>query len=47
MLKQLEAIKHFHDVFKIDRSVFLKPDLGIERNILRYNLTKEDNEEYL
>ena len=46
MQQQLESVKHFHDVFKIDRSDFLKADLGKENNILRYNLMKEENEEY-
>ena len=47
MQKQLEAVKHFYDVFKIDRSAVLKPDLSECNVILGYNLMREENEEYL
>ena len=47
MQKHLEFVKIFHDVFKIQRSDVLKADLGTENNFLRYNLMKEENEEYL
>ena len=47
MQKQLEAVKKFHDVFKIGYSADLCSDLGENKNILRFNLMKEENEEYL
>ena len=47
MQKQLEAVKHFHDVFKISYSTDLCNDLGESKNSLRFNLMKEENEEYL
>ena len=47
MQKQLEAVKQFHDVFKISYNANLCADLGESKNILRYNLMKEENDEYL
>ena len=47
MQKQLEAVKQFHDVFKISYNGNLCADLGESKNILRYNLMKEENDEYL
>ena len=47
MQKQLDAVKEFHTAFGIGYSEIPRVDLGESKNILRYNLMKEENEEYL
>lgn len=47
MIKQLNAVKEFHTAFEIGYSEIPKSDLGESKNILRFNLMKEENEEYL
>lgn len=47
MQKQLEAVKQFHDVFKISYTANLCNDLGDNNTNLRYNLMTEENDEYL
>lgn len=47
MQKQLEAVKKFHQTYKIGYSEFAQGSLGEGKNLLRYNLMKEENEEYL
>jgi predicted HAD superfamily Cof-like phosphohydrolase len=47
MQKQLNAVKEFHTAFKIGYSQTPKHDLGENKNLLRFNLMKEENEEYL
>ena len=47
MKKKLEAVKAFHTAFKIGHREEPKADLGKEKNTLRFNLMKEENEEYL
>jgi len=47
MQKQLNAVKQFHKAFGLGVSEELKPDLGNQKNNLRFNLMKEENEEYL
>ncbi len=47
MKKQINAVKEFHTAFNIGYSENLKGHLGENKNILRYNLMKEENEEYL
>ena len=47
MQKQLSAVKDFHTAFAIGHSENPRADLGEVKNILRYNLMKEENEEYL
>ncbi|AXG75060.1 hypothetical protein DVK85_12800 [Flavobacterium arcticum] len=47
MKKQLEAVKEFHTAFGIGVSNTPKDSLGENVNLLRYNLMKEENEEYL
>jgi predicted HAD superfamily Cof-like phosphohydrolase len=47
MQKQINAVKEFHTAFKIGHSDSPKADLGEIKNTLRYNLMKEENEEYL
>ncbi|MEN2398649.1 nucleoside triphosphate pyrophosphohydrolase family protein [Flavobacterium sp. MC2016-06] len=47
MKKQLDAVTEFHTAFKIGYSQTPIADLGSTKKILRYNLMKEENEEYL
>lgn len=47
MIKQLNAVKEFHTAFEIGFSESPNSDLGESKNILRFNLMKEENEEYL
>ena len=47
MQKQINAVKAFHTAFEIGFSQFPKADLGANKNLLRFNLMKEENEEYL
>ena len=46
MKKQIEAVKEFHTAFKIGYRETQKADLGEDKNTLRFNLMKEENEEY-
>ena len=46
MQKQLDAVKEFHSAFAIGHSEKPKADLGEAKNLLRFNLMKEENEEY-
>lgn len=47
MKNKIEAVKAFHTAFKLGHSETPKADLGKEKNTLRFNLMKEENEEYL
>ena len=47
MQKQLKAVKLFHETYGLGVSEEMKADLGTLKNELRYNLMKEENEEYL
>ena len=47
MIKQLNAVKEFHTAFEIGYNESPKSDLGESKNMLRFNLMKEENEEYL
>lgn len=47
MQKQLNAVKEFHTAFGLGVSETPKGNLGEAINMLRYNLMKEENEEYL
>ena len=47
MQKQINAVKEFHVAFKIGHSEYPVADLGEDKKMLRYNLMKEENEEYL
>ena len=47
MQKQINAVKEFHTAFVIGHSEIPRADLGESKNILRYTLMKEENEEYL
>jgi predicted HAD superfamily Cof-like phosphohydrolase len=47
MQKQLNAVKIFHETYGLGVSNEMIADLGKLKNELRYNLMKEENEEYL
>lgn len=47
MQKQLDAVKQFHTAFGLGVSNEMKASLGDAKNNLRFNLMKEENEEYL
>jgi predicted HAD superfamily Cof-like phosphohydrolase len=47
MKTKIKAVQQFHDAFKIGYRTSLKADLGISKNTLRFDLMKEENEEYL
>lgn len=47
MRKQLDSVKEFHTAFKIGHSETPIANLPEDKKILRYNLMKEENEEYL
>jgi predicted HAD superfamily Cof-like phosphohydrolase len=47
MKNKIEAVKAFHKAFNLDYREIQKADLGLEKHTLRFNLMKEENEEYL
>lgn len=47
MKKQLSSVQRFHESFGLGVSEEPKADLGAQINLLRFNLMKEENEEYL
>ena len=47
MQKQIKSVTEFHTAFKIGHSDFPIADLGDAKKTLRYELMKEENEEYL
>ncbi|MCF8272773.1 MAG: nucleoside triphosphate pyrophosphohydrolase family protein [Flavobacteriaceae bacterium] len=47
MKNKIEAVKAFHTAFKLGHRETPKADLGKSKNLLRFNLMKEENEEYL
>lgn len=47
MQKQINAVKEFHTTFKLNFNEIPTADLGSNTHELRYNLMKEENEEYL
>ena len=47
MKRQLEAVAEFHTSFGLGVSHDMKADLGLNKNELRFNLMKEENEEDL
>ena len=46
MKDKILAVKEFHKAFKLDYLDKPKADLGADKNKLRFNLMKEENEEY-
>lgn len=47
MQKQINAVKEFHKAFEIGYKEEPSVHLGENKNLLRFNLMKEENEEYL
>lgn len=47
MKKQLDSVTQFHTSFKLGVGESTRASLGDNLNLLRYNLMKEENEEYL
>lgn len=47
MKKRLAAVHEFHTAFGLGIEELPKADLGEAKNLLRFNLMKEENEEYL
>lgn len=47
MKKQIDAVKQFHSAFNLGFYDAPVVNLGEEKHLLRYNLMKEENEEYL
>ena len=47
MQDKIKAVQEFHDAFKLGYSKSPIADLGPEKNMLRYKLMREENEEYL
>ena len=47
MKKQIDHVAEFHDVFQIGNEFSPKVDVGSEVYMLRYNLMREENDEYL
>ncbi|MBP9792708.1 MAG: nucleoside triphosphate pyrophosphohydrolase family protein [Flavobacterium sp.] len=47
MQKQIEAVHAFHSAFGLGINYSPTGDLGENKNLLRFNLMKEENEEYL
>ena len=47
MKKQIDHVAEFHDIFQIGNESNPKVDVGSEVYMLRYNLMREENDEYL
>ena len=47
MQKQIQSVHEFHSAFGLGINTNPTGDLGENKNLLRYNLMKEENEEYL
>lgn len=47
MKDKIEAVKAFHKAFKLSYRETPQADLGVEKNMLRFQLMREENEEYL
>ena len=47
MKKRIAAVHDFHTAFKLGIKNKPTANIGEDRNMLRYNLMKEENEEYL
>ncbi|GAA4281220.1 nucleoside triphosphate pyrophosphohydrolase family protein [Gaetbulibacter aestuarii] len=47
MENKINAVKAFHTAFKLGFRETPKADLGEAKNLLRYKLMREENEEYL
>lgn len=47
MKNKIAAVTAFHTAFKLNMNKKPIADIGKDRNLLRFNLMKEENEEYL
>lgn len=47
MKNKIEAVKAFHSAYKLGYKETQTASLGLEKNMLRYKLMREENEEYL
>jgi predicted HAD superfamily Cof-like phosphohydrolase len=47
MKNKIDAVTVFHKAFKLGIEETPTADLGIKKNLLRYELMREENEEYL
>ena len=47
MKDKIQAVKDFHEAFKIGYRDTPMANLGTDKNMLRYKLMREENEEYL
>ncbi len=47
MKRRIEAVTEFHEAFGLGIKNTPTADIGEDRNMLRFNLMKEENEEYL
>ena len=47
MKKRINAVRQFHTAFGLGMKEDPTADLGLAKNTLRFNLMKEENEEYL
>jgi predicted HAD superfamily Cof-like phosphohydrolase len=47
MKKQIDQVEDFHNAFGIENSYSPTADIGAEQYMLRYELIREENEEYL
>ncbi len=47
MKKRIAAVAEFHTAFKLGMNKMPVAHIGDDRNMLRFNLMKEENEEYL
>lgn len=47
MKRRIEAVTEFHTAFGLGMKDTPTADIGEDRNMLRFNLMKEENEEYL
>lgn len=47
MKKSLKAVREFHEAFGLGIAAYPTADLAVEKVQLRYELMKEENEEYL
>lgn len=47
MKDKIDAVSEFHKAFGLGRKELPTADLGLRKNLLRYKLMREENEEYL
>jgi len=47
LIRKIKLVEKFHDVFKIGNRYVPTAEIGENEYTLRYNLIKEENEEYL